>query len=140
MNNLYWEKSRKDITYEYTCNSEYWMSTEYDERVSGYWRLPNRKNISKLEQDEGEESETDLINTNLVHLGSFILSTIARIMNKFIRESDELKTNNVYHTVMYSLYIDKKHWNILDKAKLVGENISRCKNEYENGGIFMACF
>ena len=42
MKSLYGENLRKDITEEYKCKSENWMSTENDERVLDYWRLANR--------------------------------------------------------------------------------------------------
>ena len=37
MNSLYGENIRKDIEEKFTCKSEYWMQTEYDERVKDYW-------------------------------------------------------------------------------------------------------
>ena len=36
MNFLYGEQMRKDIEEKYSCKSEYWMCTEYDERVEDY--------------------------------------------------------------------------------------------------------
>ena len=39
MNSLYGAQIRKDIEAEFCCKSEYWMSTEYDERVIGGCQL-----------------------------------------------------------------------------------------------------
>ena len=36
MNSLYGEKFRKNIEEKYTCESEYWMMSEYDESVKDY--------------------------------------------------------------------------------------------------------
>ena len=33
------------------------------------------------------------------------------------------------------MYIEKKHWDILDKANLVGEELCYSKNDYKTGGI-----
>ena len=51
-----------------------------------------------------------------------------------------LETNTVFYTDADSLYIEKKHWDVLAKAKLVGENLCRGKNDYKNGGIFYGLF
>ena len=34
------------------------------------------------------------------------------------------------------MYIDKKYWDVVDKANLVGKYLWPCKNDYETGGIF----
>ena len=106
------------------------MSTEYDERVSDYWRLPNRYYIMKLKQDDGLECETDLKNTMPAHLGGFNLSNNKRIMNNSIRDNDRLQTSNVYYTDMDSFYMAKKHLDVLDKTKLVGEKFCQSENHY----------
>ena len=59
INSLYDENIRKDITEECNCKSESWMSTEYDSRVSGYWRFPNKKCLVELKQDDGLECESE---------------------------------------------------------------------------------
>ena len=41
------------------------------------------------------------------------------MMKDFIREVDGFKTNKVYNTDTDSLYIQKRHWDVLDGAKLV---------------------
>ena len=93
-NSLYGENICNDISEEFKCTSEYWMSAEYDERVLDYWRLPNREYIVQLKQDDGLECEPDMNNTKPAHLGSFIFSNFKRIMQNFIREIDSFKTNN----------------------------------------------
>ena len=41
------ENIRKDVTGEYKCKSEFWMSTEYNWRNLDYLRLTNREYIVK---------------------------------------------------------------------------------------------
>ena len=41
---------------------------------------------------------------------------------------------------MNSLYSEKKYWDVVDKAKLVGENLCQGKNDYKNSGIFCGLF
>ena len=108
MNSLYGENIRKDINEKYCCKSEHWMTTQYDENVLDYWKLPNGEYIVKLKEDDGLDSEIDIKNTMPSHLGSFILSNSKRIMNNFIRVIDGFKTNNIYYTDTDSLYIEKK--------------------------------
>ena len=38
-NSLYGENIRKDIEESFSCESEYWMMSEYDERVKDYWKI-----------------------------------------------------------------------------------------------------
>ena len=37
---------------------------------------------------------------------------------------------------MDSLYIEKKYWDVLDKANLVAKNLCQGKIDYETDGIF----
>ena len=97
-----------------------------------------RKNEKK---DDGlDDDECDIKNTLPAVLGAFILSNSKRIMNNFIREINGFYNNNVYYTDCDSLYIEKKYWNVLDKANLVGEDLCQGKNDYELGGIFYGLF
>ena len=41
---------------------------------------------------------------------------------------------------MDSLYIEKKYWNVLDKANLVGKNLCQGKIVYKSRGVFYALF
>ena len=59
------------------------MSTDYDDRVLEYLRLPKGEYIVRLEQDKGLEYETALKNTMLAHLASFILSNKEKIYEYF---------------------------------------------------------
>ena len=140
MNSLYGENIRKDINEKYSCKSEHWMSTQYDENVLDYWKLLNGEYIVKLKEDDGLDSEIDIKNTMPSHLGSFILSNSKRIMNNFIRVIDGFKTNNIYYTDTDSLYIERKYWDVLDKAGLIGNNLCQGKNDYKSGGIFYGLF
>ena len=140
MNSLYGVQIRKDIYQSYKCKSQHWMETEYDENVLDYWRLPNGNYIVKLKKDDGLEEDNDVKNTLPSHLGAFILSNSKRIMNNFIREINGFYNNSIYYGDTDSLYIEKKYWDVLDKANLVGKNLCQGKNDYKTGGIFYALF
>ena len=61
-------------------------------------------------------------------------------MDNFIREINGFYNNNIYYTDTDSLYIEKKYWDVLDKANLVGKNLCQGKNVYKTGGIFYGLF
>ena len=140
INSLYGNQIRKDIDQSYKCKSQHWMETEYDENVLDYWRLPNGNYIVKLKKDDGLEEDNDVKNTLPSHLGAFILSNSKRIMNNFIREINGFYNNSIYYGDTDSLYIEKKYWDVLDKANLVGKNLCQGKNDYKTGGIFYGLF
>ena len=140
MNSLYGENIRKDIEEKFTCKSEMWMQTEYDERVKDYWKISNINYIVKMIDDKGLEDEIKKINTMPLHLGAFVLSNSKRIMNNFIHAINGFYTHSVYYTDCDSLYIENRHWNKLDQAGLVGKNLLQGKNNYKDGGIFYALF
>ena len=75
-----------------------------------------------------------------LHLGAFVLSNSQRFLINFLHANDEFYTNDVYYTDTDSFYIENKHWNKLDKARLVGENRLQGKNVYEEGGIWYGLF
>ena len=136
INSLYGEQIRKDIEEKFACKSEMWMQTEYDERVKDYWKISGINYIVKMIDDKGLEDEIKKINTMPLHLGAFVLSNSKRIMNNFIHAIGGFYTNDVYYTDCDSLYIEKKHWDKLDEAGLVGKNLLQGKNDYKDGGIF----
>ena len=140
MNSLYGVQIGKDIDQSYKCKSQHWMETEYDKNVLDYWKLPNGNYIVKLTKDDGLEGDNDVKNTLPSHLGAFILSNSKRIMNNFIREINGFYNNNIYYGDTDSLYIEKKIWDVLDKANLVGKNLCQGKNDYRTGGIFYGLF
>ena len=140
MNSLYGVQIRKDINESYSCKSETWMKTEFDENVLDYWKLPNGNYIVKMKKDDGLDDDCDIKNTLPAVLGAFILANSRRIMNRFIREINGLYDNNIYYTDTDSLYIEKKYWDVLDKANLVGESLCQGKNDYKTGGIFYGLY
>ena len=97
MNSIYGQTIRRDIEDEFSCKTEHWMRTEYDERVKDYWKLPNGNYIVQLSLDEGIDTPVDNKNTMPSQLGAFILSNSKRIMNKFVEVIDGFKTNNVFY-------------------------------------------
>ena len=129
MTSLYGVQIRKDIDQSYKCKSQHWMETEYDENVFDCWKLPNGNYIVKVKKDDGLESDNDVKNTIPSHLGAFILSNSKRIMNNFIREINGFYNNSIYYVDTDSLYIEKKYWDVLDKANLVGTKLCQSKND-----------
>ena len=140
MNSMYGVQIRKDIDQSYKCKSRHWMETEYDENALDYWKLPNGNYIVKLKKDDGLESDNDVKNTLPSHLGAFILSNSKRNMNNYIREINGFYNNSIYYGDTDSLYLEKKYWDVLDKANLVGKNLCQGKNDYKTGGIFYGLF
>ena len=123
MNSLYGFQIRKDINESYKYKSQHWMETEYDDNVLDYWKLPNGNYIVKFKKDDGLDSNNNIKYTLPNHLGAFILSNSKRIMYNFIREINAFYNNSIYYGDTDSLYIEKKNWDVLDKAKLVGKNL-----------------
>ena len=140
MVSLYGAQIRKDIDQSYKCKSQHWMETEYDQNVLDYWKLPSVNYIVKLKKDDGLEEDNDVKNTLPSQLGAFILRNSKRIMNKFIRDINGFYNNSIYYTDTDSLDIEKKFWDVLDKANLVGKNLCQGKNDYKTGGIFYGLF
>ena len=94
----------------------------------------------KLKEDAGLEDEVKKVNTMPHHLGAFVLSINKRIMNNFSHAIDGIYTNDVYYNDTDSLYLEKKHWNKIAKAGLVGRNRLQSKNDYKEGGIWYGLF
>ena len=67
---------------------------------------------------------------------ALLLSYSKRIINIFIREINCFYNNSIYYADTDSLYIEKKYWDVLDKANLFGEELCEGKSDYETGGIF----
>ena len=61
-------------------------------------------------------------------------------MNNFVREINGFYKNSVFYGDTDSLYIEKKYWDVLDEAKLIGEDLCLGKNDYKTGGISYALF
>ena len=70
---------RKDNIEQHCSKPDYWMSTEFDERILDYWKKPNGECMVKLQQVEGFECETGLKNTMPAHLGKFFLINSEKI-------------------------------------------------------------
>ena len=138
MNSLYGDQMGKDFNESYKCKSEHSMKTEYDDNVSEYWIIPNGNCIVKSRKDDGLDGDNDVKNTLPSHLEAFILGNSKRIMIDFIREINGFFINAVYYGDTDCLYLEKKYWDVLDKAGVVGSNLS--KNDYKSGGIFYGLF
>ena len=139
MNSLYGVQIRRNINESHSCKSETWMKTEFDGNVLGCWKLPNGNYIVKMKKDDGLDDDCDIKNTLPAVLGAFILSNSKRNMNNFIREINGFYNNSIDYGDTDSLYIEKKYWDVLDKANLV-EGLCQGKNDYKTGGIFYGLF
>ena len=140
VNSLYGENIRKDIDEKFACKSEAWMMSEYDERVREYWKISGINYIVKMIDDVGLEDGVKKLNTMPLHVGAFVLSNSKRIMNKFRHAINGFSTNDVYYSDTDSLYIENKHWDKLDRARLIGKNLLQGRNDYKDGGIFYGLF
>ena len=78
---------------------------------------------------DGLDDDCDIKNSLPAVLGAFIIGNCRGIMNKFIREINGFYNNNIYYTDCDLLYIEKKYWDVLDKANLVGEELCQAKND-----------
>ena len=116
------------------------METEYDENVLDFWKLPNGKYIVKFKKDDRLEGDNDVKNTLPSRLGAFILCNSKRNMKQFIKEINGFYNNIIYYSDTDSLYKEKKYWDVIDKANLVGKNLCQGKNDYKTGGIFYGLF
>ena len=54
---LYGEQIQIDIEESFSCESESWMMTKYDERVKDYWRISHGNYIVKMNIDVVLEDE-----------------------------------------------------------------------------------
>ena len=54
----------------------------------------------------------------------------------FIREINGFYNKSVQYGDTNSFEIEKKNWEVLDKAKLVGEELCPGNDDSESGGIF----
>ena len=84
-----------------------------------------------MKKDDGLHDDFDIKNTLPAVLGAFILGNSRRNMINFIRETNEfyIKKNKIYYTDTDSLYIEKKHWDVLHKANLVGKDLCQGKKD-----------
>ena len=116
------------------------MQTEFDENVVDYWRLPNGKKTMKFKKHDGIDGDNDVKSTLPSHLGAFILSNNKRIMIKTSSEINGFCKNNINYGDIDSLYIEKKKWKVLDKAKLVEKELCQGRNDYKALGILYDLF
>ena len=91
--------------------------------------------------DRLDDDGCDFENTLPVHLGAFILSNSETIILKIIGEVNGVYNINFYYTDTDSLYIERKNWNVLNKAKLVRSAFCEGKKDYgDDNFIFYGFF
>ena len=88
MNSLYGKQARRDFNESYSCKSETWKKTEFDESVLENWRLPNENYVLKMKKYDRLDDDRDNRNSVPVVFGAFILGNSRQIMNVFIREKN----------------------------------------------------
>ena len=71
------------------------------------------------------------------HLVAFVLSNSKPIMNNFISEKKGFYKNSIYWGHTDSLDIEKKYWDLLDKAKPVGKIYAKVKTIINQEESFM---
>ena len=140
LNSLYRVQIRRDINDSSYCKSENWMKTEFDENALDYWRLPNRNYFVKMKKEDGLDDDCDIKITPPAVSGALILRNSKPIMNNFTRETNEFYNKKIYYGDTDSLSIQKRYWDVLDEAKLVGEELCQGKNDYKSGSIFYGLF
>ena len=141
LNSLRGIQAPKDVNEFCICKTERWMKTEFDENVSDYCKLPNGKFIVKSKQTNGFENTNDVKkNVPPSHLGAFILTIRKWFMNKCFPELNGFSNNKVFYSDTDSLQLEKKDWDVLDKAGLFGDNLCWGGNNYKSGGVFYASF
>ena len=114
LNSLYGENTRKVVDESFACNSEYWMMSEYGERVKDYWRRSHGNFCVKLIDNKRLEDEVKKLNTMPLHLRAFVISNGKRVMHNFIHANNGFNTNDFYYGDTDSSYLEKKHWERLD--------------------------
>ena len=94
-----------------------------------------------MKKDDGLDDDCDIKITLPSVLGAFILSDSKRIMNNFSREINGFYNNSLYYGDTDGLYIEKKYWDVLDKANLVGEELRQGKKFLQKQAVFFTvCF
>ena len=102
LNSLYGENIRKDIEGNFSCESEYWMQSEYDERVKDYWKISGINYIVKMVHDKGLEDEVKKLNTMPFHLGAFVLSNSKGLRTiSYMRLMDFIQTMSITQTPIH---------------------------------------
>ena len=97
LKSLHGEQISKDIEESFTFKSEYWLISEYDERVRGFWKISHGSYVVKMIDDKVLEEEVKKLKTMPLHLSSFLLSNSKRKMNNFNHAIGGFQTNDVYY-------------------------------------------
>ena len=94
-----------------------------------------------MKKDNRLDDDCDVKNTLPSYLRPFISSNSERMMIKFIKKIDGFYTKDIFYSHTDSLlYIERKYWNVLHRALLVGRGLRQGKNDYENGGRLNGLF
>ena len=61
-------------------------------------------------------------------------------MNIFIREINGFYNNIILYTDTVILFIERKYWDVSNRAGLVGDTFCQNKNDYKSAGEFYSIF
>ena len=95
---LYGEQIRKDIEDIFVCKSEYWMMSEYDEKVIDYWKMSHCNYIVRKIDEIELKDEVEKVNTMPSHSGVFVLSKNKRNMNNLNHALNGFHINDLHYT------------------------------------------
>ena len=90
--------------------------------------------------DAGLKDEVKKLKTMPLHLGVFALSNSIRIMKNFSRVNDGFYSNDLEYAETDSVYVEKKHWDNVGKAGLVGKDLPQDKKDYKSEEYSVLCF
>ena len=90
-------------------------------KVKEYWKISHFNYIVNMINGAGLEDEVKKLNTMPLHLGKLVLSNSKRIMNTFSFTINGFCTKDLYYEDTDSMYIEKKPWDEVDTAVLVGK-------------------
>ena len=108
--------------------------------MSEYWKLSIGNYIVKFKKYDRLDGDNDAKKIFPCHLGGFLWSHSKKILNIFFREINGFYNKSICYGETDSLYIEKRYWDVNDKANLLGGNLCQGKNNYETGGIFDGLF
>ena len=100
MNSLYGENIRRNNEENFACKSEYWMLSEYDERVKNCGTISHGFYIGLMIDDKGFADKVKKLNTKPLHLVSFVLSNSKKNMKNFIHAIGGYYTTDFFTEIL----------------------------------------
>ena len=138
---LYGGCVRKDIEESYECVTQNSMKNEHDDFVVEWLPLKNGKIMVKTKDREGVDDGgiSKKINSQLCHLGSFILFHSKGLKIDVILALDSFRNNKTSYEDNDTEYINN-YYQILKTKDFFAENLYQAKNEYGKGAVLNGLF